>query len=131
MSPLPYREDAFKAANADDALKAMNGNAAASASDQITLDVPIFAESSAMVPVTVSSTLPDVTAIHIVVRNNPNPLAMSFEILPGALPHVSTRVWLAKDSDVVAYVKSLGQLYFTSVDVMLQSKDGCITHKLG
>ncbi len=134
FSTLNWQIDAFRSKTVEEAIKNLHGAVSPMHSEKIKLDVPIFAESSAMVPVTVSTTLPGTTAIHLMVLNNPAPfwpLSMSFDILPGALPHVATRLWLPKSSDVVAYVQAHGKIYFTRVDVQLQSIDGCVTHKLG
>ena len=128
---LPWQTSAFDATTISSALKILHGDITPILSKDIKLDIPVFAESAAMVPVTVSTKLGDVSAIHIMVLNNPRPLTMSFDILRGAIPFVSSRVWLTKDSDVAVYVKSYGKLYYAHADVLLQGTDGCVTHKIG
>lgn len=131
FTSLGWLDGAFEASTIEDALKKLHGAAAPISSNEIKLDVPVFAESAAMVPVTVTTALPNVQAVYLTVQNNPQPMAVSFDILPGALPYLSTRLWVTKNSEIAAYVMSNGKLYFASVDVLLQGVDGCITHKLG
>src|SRR3954453_1929273 len=61
-----YPEEAFKAKNEADAIKALYGKAA-EASDKVKLDAPEIAENGAVVPVSVSTTLADVTSIAFIV----------------------------------------------------------------
>jgi sulfur-oxidizing protein SoxY len=69
-----YPEDAFKQKSSDDAIKALYGKTA-ELSDKVKLDAPEIAENGAVVPISVSSTLTDVTSISILVVENPNALA--------------------------------------------------------
>src|ERR1700704_7147655 len=57
-----YPEDAFKQKNSDDAIKSLYGKTA-EVSDKVKLDAPAIAENGAVVPISVSSTLADVTSI--------------------------------------------------------------------
>src|SRR3954454_3007541 len=68
-----YPEDAFKQKNSDDAIKSLYGKTA-EASDKVKLDAPEIAENGAVVPISISSTLADVTSISILVAENPNAL---------------------------------------------------------
>src|SRR3954470_16307017 len=61
-----YPEDAFKQKSSDDAIKALYGKGA-EASDKVKLDAPEIAENGAVVPVSISSTLAEVTSISILV----------------------------------------------------------------
>ena len=62
--------DAFKEKSEADALKKLYGKTA-EPSDKISLDVPEIAENGAVVPIAASSSLPKVTAIAILVLENP------------------------------------------------------------
>ena len=53
----------------------------------------------------------------IVVKNNPRPLAASFELTPSSGGMVSTRIKMAKTSPVTAVVKSGGKLYSATKEV--------------
>jgi sulfur-oxidizing protein SoxY len=79
--------------------------------------VPEIAENGAVVPVTISTTLENVESISIVVRNNPRPLAASFEIPAGTLPDVSSRIKMGETSDVIAVVRTNTGIYSTSKQV--------------
>lgn len=69
--------DAFKQKSEADAIKTLYGKTA-EASDKVTLDAPEIAENGAVVPVAVSSTLPNVTGIAILVLENPFVLAAAY-----------------------------------------------------
>src|SRR3954452_16256788 len=74
-----YPEGAFKAKSEADAIKALYGKTA-EASDKIKLDAPEIAENGAVVPVAISTTLADVTAISFLVTENPVALVASYTI---------------------------------------------------
>lgn len=112
-----WPEKAFAATEAGEAMSALLGTDQATPSDRITLKVPEIAENGAVVPVTVSTTLENVELISIVVPKNPRPLAASFEIVPGTLPDVSSRIKMGETSDVIAIVKTDAGLYRTSKEV--------------
>src|SRR5260370_40183908 len=77
-----YPEDAFKAKSDTDAIKSLYGKAA-EPSDKVKLDAPEIAENRAVVPISVSTTLADVTSISFLVSENPNALAASYKIPAG------------------------------------------------
>ena len=85
-----YPEDAFKQKSDADAIKALYGKTA-EPSDKVKLDAPEIAENGAVVPISVSSTLADVTSISFLVAENPNALAASYKIPAGTLPSVANR----------------------------------------
>jgi sulfur-oxidizing protein SoxY len=86
-------------------------------SDQVAMKIPDIAENGAVVPVTVSTDLPDVQSISIVVDRNPTPFAASFNLTPRSLPVVSVRIKMGESSRVQALVMSAGKLYGTSKEV--------------
>jgi len=118
-----YPEDAFKQKSDADAVKALYGKTA-EASDKVKLDAPEIAENGAVVPISVSSTLPDVTSISILVAENPNALAASYQIPAGTLPSVANRLKMAKTTNVIAIVEAGGKLYSTSKEVKV-TVGGC------
>lgn len=109
--------DAFSATTATGALNELLSTDQTIPSDQISLDVPVIAENGAVVPITISTTLSNVVAISIVVENNPRPLAAMFEIMPGTLPEISSRIKMGETSDVMAVVKTDSGIYSTSKQV--------------
>ena len=108
---------AFEATDVSGALNASMGSDQHSASDQIKMKAPDIAENGAVVPVTVSSTLDNVDSIGIVIAGNASPLASTFSLPAGTEAFVSTRVKMAKTSDVIAVVKANGKLYSATKEV--------------
>ena len=111
-----YPEDAFKQNNGNEAIKLLYGQTA-EPSDKIKLDAPEIAENGAVVPVSVSTTLADVTTVSFVVPENPNPLAAYYKIPPGTMPNVANRLKMAKTSNVIVIVEAGGKLYSASREV--------------
>ncbi len=118
-----YPEEAFRQKSEADAVKALYGKSA-EASDKVKLDAPEIAENGAVVPVSVSASLPDVTSIAILVTENPNALAAAYRILPGTAPTVSNRLKMAKTSNVIAVVEAGGKLYSATKEVKV-TVGGC------
>ena len=118
-----YPEDAFKAKSDTDAIKSLYGKTA-EPSDKVKLDAPEIAENGAVVPISVSSTLENVTSIAILVAENPNALAASYLIPAGTLPSVANRLKMAKTTNVIAIVEAGGKLYSTAKEVKV-TVGGC------
>jgi sulfur-oxidizing protein SoxY len=118
-----YPEDAFKQKSSDDAIKSLYGKAA-EPSDKVKLDAPEIAENGAVVPISVSSTLADVTSISILVVENPNALAASYKIPAGTIPSVANRLKLARTSKVIAVVEAGGKVYSATKEVKV-TVGGC------
>ena len=118
-----YPEDAFRQKNEADAIKALYGRTA-ELSDQVKLDAPEIAENGAVVPVSVSTTLADVTSISFLVGDNPNALAAYYRIPPGTMPSVANRLKMAKTGNVTAIVESGGKLYSATMEVKV-TVGGC------
>src|SRR5258708_30678143 len=111
-----YPEDAFKAKSDADAIKSLYGKTA-EASDKVKLDAPEIAENGGVVPISVSTSLADVTSISILVADNPNALGASYKIPAGTMPSVANRLKMAKTTNVIAVVEAGGKLYSTTKEV--------------
>ena len=118
-----YPEDAFKAKTEADAIKALYGKTA-EASDKVKLDAPEIAENGAVVPVSVTTTLPDVTSISFLVSENPVVLVASYKIPAGTMPSVANRIKMAKTSNVIVVVEAGGKVYSTTKEVKV-TVGGC------
>ena len=118
-----YPEDAFKQKGEADAIKSLYGKTA-EASDKVKLDAPEIAENGAVVPISVSVSMPDVTSISILVADNPNALAASYRIPTGTLPSVANRIKMQKTSNVIAVVEAGGKLYSATREVKV-TVGGC------
>ena len=118
-----YPEDAFKAKNDADAIKSLYGKTA-EPSDKVKLDAPEIAENGAVVPISVSSSLADVTSISILVSENPFALVASYKIPAGTIPGVANRIKMQKTSNVIAIVEVGGKLYSATKEVKV-TVGGC------
>lgn len=112
-----YLADAFEAKDIPGALKAAVGSDTYTASSEIKLKAPDIAENGAVVPITVSSTLPNIDSITIMAPKNPSPMTSTYILQNGAEPFVSTRIKLRVTSDIIAVVRSNGQLFSATKEV--------------
>jgi len=118
-----YPEEAFKAKNEADAIKSLYGKTP-EVSDKVKMDAPEIAENGAVVPVSVTTTLADVTSISFLVSENPVVLVASYKIPAGTMPSVANRIKMAKTSNVIAVVEAGGKLYSASKEVKV-TVGGC------
>jgi sulfur-oxidizing protein SoxY len=118
-----WPKDAFQQKSEADTIKSLYGKSA-EASDKVKLEAPEIAENGAVVPISVSSTLPDVTSISILVVENPFPLAASYRIPSGTSALVANRLKMAKTSKVVALVEAGGKVYSATKEVKV-TVGGC------
>ncbi len=112
-----YASEGFEAKDVNGALTGSLGSDQHSESDQLKLKAPDIAENGAVVPITISSTLANVTAISIVVASNPMPLTSTYQLPDTNEAFVSTRIKMGKTSDVIAVVKADGKLYSATKEV--------------
>lgn len=118
-----WPKDAFSQKTEADAIKVLFGKTP-EASDKVNLDAPEIAENGAVVPISVSTTLPDVTSIAIVVSENPFPLAANYPMQPGTASMVANRLKMAKTSKVLALVASGDKVFSASKEVKV-TVGGC------
>jgi sulfur-oxidizing protein SoxY len=119
-----WNKAAFSAKSMDEALNALGVIVPENNAASIQLTVPEIAENGSVVPVTVSSTLPNVEQISILVDKNPNVLAANFTIPSGTEGLVTTRVKMGKTANVVALVKADGKFYRVAKEVKVTA-GGC------
>ncbi|MDH5471690.1 MAG: thiosulfate oxidation carrier protein SoxY [Gammaproteobacteria bacterium] len=112
-----WPKNAFEAKDVNSALTAAMGDTTLTDSGDINLKAPDIAENGAVVPITVTSTIPGTESISILIPNNATPLAASFTLSSNTEGYVSTRVKMGKTSDVVAVVKAGGKLYSSKKEV--------------
>ncbi len=118
-----WNKAAFEAKTTEDAVKALGGTTAAQSGD-IVITAPDIAENGAVVPVAVTSKIPNTQGIYVLVEKNPNALAAGFTIPSGTEPTVSTRVKMAQTSNVHAIVKADNKFFVTSKEVKV-TLGGC------
>ncbi|WP_407149958.1 thiosulfate oxidation carrier protein SoxY [Bradyrhizobium sp. ORS 86] len=119
----PYPTEAFKQKNEADAIKALYGKTA-EPSDKVKMDAPEIAENGAVVPISATTTLADVSSISFLVSENPIALIASYRIPAGTLPSVANRIKMAKTSNVTVIVEAGGKLYSATKEVKV-TVGGC------
>jgi sulfur-oxidizing protein SoxY len=100
----PWNSAAFDAKDLNGALKALGGPNAAISKDLI-INAPDIAENGAVVQVSITTSLPNVQQLAILVEKNPNTLAADFRIPAGTEPAVTTRIKMAQTSHIYALAK--------------------------
>jgi sulfur-oxidizing protein SoxY len=118
-----YPEDAFKAKSEADAIKALYGKSP-EPSDKVKMDAPEIAENGAVVPISVSTTLADVTSIAFLVSENPVALVATYKIPADTAPSVANRIKMARTSNVIVVVEAGGKLYSATKEVKV-TVGGC------
>ena len=119
----PWNKTAFESKAAADAIKSL-GAAEMVESKDITITAPDIAENGAIVPVAVTSKIPNTQSISIIAEKNPFPLAASFDISAGGEAYVSTRLKMGQTSNVRAIVKADGKFY-TAIKEVKVTVGGC------
>ncbi len=118
-----YPEEAFIQKDSKEAIRLLYGRTA-EPSDKIKLDAPEIAENGAVVPISVWTSLADVTSIAFVVPENPNVLAAYYKVPQGTMPSVANRLKMAKTSNVIVLVESSGKLFSAAKEVKV-TVGGC------
>ncbi len=122
-SAATWNKSGFEAKAANDAIKNL-GAANLIDSKDISITAPDIAENGAVVPVAVTSRIPNTQSISIVAEKNPFPLAATFDVANGAEPYASVRIKMGQTSDVRAIVKADGK-YYTSRKEVKVTVGGC------
>ena len=118
-----WNKAAFESKDATAALKGIGAGAATESKD-LMIKVPDIAENGAVVPVDVTSNIPNTSSIVIMVLRNPFPLSAQFDFTNGALPEVSARLKLNETSMVRALAKADGKFYSVQKEVKV-TVGGC------
>ncbi|MGR9053103.1 MAG: thiosulfate oxidation carrier protein SoxY [Gammaproteobacteria bacterium] len=116
--------DNFTQEKFDNTLNRLYANREIVSTDRIVFKLPRIAENGAVVPITVSTDLPGVESIAILVEKNPVPLSAVFKLSEAALPTVSARLKMAETCDVVAIVKA-GDALFSNRQSVKVTIGGC------
>ena len=112
-----WPSDLFNTKNSDHVIDALVDSNKINESELITIKAPDIAENGGVVPVTVNTELEKVNNIAILVENNPSPLISSFNINSRITPYVSTRVKMAKTSNIIAVVTTDDGYYRASRNI--------------
>lgn len=104
---------AFAAETEKDALAELFPGQQIEITDAIHIDAHDVIENGAVVPLSITTKLPDAESITILVEKNPNPFIAKFNLGPGCSGFIATRIKVAQPSDIIALVQSRGKLYST------------------
>jgi sulfur-oxidizing protein SoxY len=115
MAAWPKR--AFETESMETAMNDLFGTAQTQPSDDITIKAPDIAENGAVVPVSVETGIGGIEEIAIIAEKNGSPLAANFKLANNAKGYVSTRIKMAKTSNVIAVVKTGGKAYSARKEV--------------
>jgi sulfur-oxidizing protein SoxY len=118
-----WNKAGFESKALADAMKSLGATGATESKD-IIITAPDIAENGAVVPVAVTSKLPNTQQISIVAEKNPFPLAATFDISGGSEGYVSARIKMGQTSDVWAVVKADGKYYTARKEVKV-TVGGC------
>jgi sulfur-oxidizing protein SoxY len=118
-----WNKAAFEAKTTEETVKALGGTSAAQSGD-IAITAPDIAENGAVVPVAVTSKIPNTQAIYVLVEKNPSALTAGFTIPAGTEPTVSTRIKMGQTSNVHAVVKADNKFYVATKEVKV-TLGGC------
>lgn len=107
-------ESAFQAEDLESALKELFGEDGIEESPDIIVKAPDIAENGAVVPLQVTSNIPNTESVVVLVPENPFPMAASFDVSSEVTPEFSIRIKMGTTSDVIALVKADGKVFRTS-----------------
>lgn len=112
-----WPKNAFETESMETAMNDLFGTAQTQPSDDITIKAPDIAENGAVVPVSVETGIGDIAEIAIIAEKNGTPLAANFKLAGNAKGYVSTRIKMAKTSNVIAVVKTGDKAYSARKEV--------------
>ncbi len=118
-----WNKTGFESKAVADVQKSLGATSMTESAD-IAITAPDIAENGAIVPVAVTSKIPNTESISIIAEKNPFPLAASFNISGGGEGYVSTRIKMGTTSNVHAIVKAGGKFY-TAVKEVKVTVGGC------
>jgi len=119
-----WNQEAFDSTDYDHAVNSYFPEQQIVETDQIKIGVHAVVESGAVVPVKINTELPVLESITIFVDKNPTPLIANFDLTPGCLGFVSTRIKMEQPSNIIVVVKSEGKLLSTKTFVEVH-EGGC------
>jgi sulfur-oxidizing protein SoxY len=119
----PWNKAGFESKTAADALKTLGAGSAANSRD-IVITAPDIAENGAVVPIEITSRIPNTQSISIIAEKNPFPLAATVDFANGAEPYAYVRIKMGQTSNVRAVVKADGK-FFTAAKEVKITIGGC------
>ena len=119
-----YNAVAFDTKTMAELVKSLGGTAPTESKD-VTITGPDIAENGAVVPVGVSTTLPGVKKLLVLVEKNPSVLSAMFDVTDAVDANFSTRVKMGQSSNVYAVAMMVdGKVFFAQKEVKV-TLGGC------
>lgn len=119
-----YNTAAFEVKTMADLVKMLGGSAPTESKD-VTITGPDIAENGAVVPVGVSTSLPGVKRLLVLVEKNPSVMSAMFEVSDAVDANFSTRVKMGQSSNVYAVaMMGDGKVLFAQKEVKV-TLGGC------
>lgn len=118
-----WNKAGFESKAVAEVLKQLGATDAVESKD-IVITAPDIAENGAVVPIAVTSKLPNTESIAIIAEKNPFPLAAVLDFSNGAEGYASVRIKMGQTSDVRAVVKAGGKFYTAAKEVKV-TVGGC------
>ncbi len=112
-----WPKEAFVAKSIDSALQAAFDSSNHTPSDKIKIKAPDIAENGAVVPITITTSLPKVESIAIIAAKNSTPLTSTHQLGASTQGYLSLRIKMGKTSDIIVVVKADGKLYSAKKEV--------------
>lgn len=113
----------FDAKSVANAVQAMGGDAVVE-TDRISLSGPELVGSGFVVPLSMSSAIPNTDFMLIVVQKNPLPVTAAFRIPPDTEPAISTRIKMGETSTVYGIARADGKYYVGSTMIKVRAGGG-------
>lgn len=125
LAQTSWNKEAFAAKSVNDVLKAFGGAQTAKTTDVSWGSTPEIAENGAVVPINITSRIPNTQSIAVLVEKNPSTLAAKFDFPAGTEASVSTRVKMGQSSDVHALIRTADGKYFIATREVKVTLGGC------
>ena len=124
MAHAAYNAAAFEVKTMAELAKLLGGSAPTESKD-VTVTGPDIAENGAVVPIAVSTTLPGVKRLLVLVEKNPSVLSAMFYVSDSVDTNFSTRVKMGQSSNVYAVaMMGDGKMLFAQKEVKV-TLGGC------
>ena len=124
MAHAAYNAAAFEVKTMAELAKLLGGSAPTESKD-VTVTGPDIAENGAVVPISVSTTLPGVKRLLVLVEKNPSVLSAMFYVSDSVDTNFSTRVKMGQSSNVYAVaMMGDGKMLFAQKEVKV-TLGGC------
>ena len=111
-----WNKSGFEAKTPEDALKSIGATSTTNSTD-IVIKAPDIAENGAVVPVEITSKIPNTQSIALVADKNPFPLVATFNLANGTEGYVHVRIKMGQSSNVRALVNAGGKTYVANKEI--------------